>query len=65
MKQHRQEEYEYREVYDKVIPFLQKFLTLALENVFKTLDWDRKGIKVAGTYLNHLRGSQVELLDAD
>lgn len=32
-----------------------KLFTLALEDVFKTLHWDNKGIKINGLYLNHLR----------
>lgn len=32
-----------------------KLFTLILEDVFRTLDWDRKGIKIDGRYLNHLR----------
>jgi hypothetical protein len=32
-----------------------KLFTLALENIFKTLSWEHKGIKIDGIYLNHLR----------
>lgn len=32
-----------------------KLFTLALEDVFKTVNWDRKGIKIDGNFLNHLR----------
>lgn len=32
-----------------------KLFTLALENIFKTLQWKNKGINVDGSYLNHLR----------
>ncbi|XP_044755023.1 uncharacterized protein LOC123313977 [Coccinella septempunctata] len=33
----------------------KKLFTLALENVFKLLQWKTKGINVDGSYLNHLR----------
>lgn len=32
-----------------------KLFTLALENIFKTLTWDKKGINIDGSHLNHLR----------
>jgi Reverse transcriptase (RNA-dependent DNA polymerase) len=32
-----------------------KLFTLALEDVFKRLPWEKKGIKIDGAYLNHLR----------
>jgi len=38
--------------WDNILP---KLFTLALENVFKTLNWDDKGINIDGIYLNHLR----------
>ncbi|XP_050310861.1 uncharacterized protein LOC126746595 [Anthonomus grandis grandis] len=32
-----------------------KLFTLALEDVFKTLDWNERGIKIDGKHLSHLR----------
>lgn len=32
-----------------------KLFTLALENIFKSLQWETKGINIDGSYLNHLR----------
>lgn len=32
-----------------------KLLTLALEDAFKKLNWERKGVNIDGRYLNHLR----------
>lgn len=32
-----------------------KLFILPFEGVFKQLDWDRMGININGTYLNHLR----------
>lgn len=32
-----------------------KLFTLALENVFKTLQWETKGVNIDGLYLSHLR----------
>lgn len=32
-----------------------KLFTLALEDVFKKLEWSKKGINIDGRYLNHLR----------
>ncbi|XP_072376061.1 uncharacterized protein [Diabrotica undecimpunctata] len=32
-----------------------KLFTLALEDIFKSVDWDNKGICINGKYLNHLR----------
>ena len=31
-----------------------KLFTAALENIFRGLDWERKGININGSYLNHL-----------
>lgn len=31
------------------------FLTLALEDVFRSLDWDRKCLNIHGDHLSHLR----------
>lgn len=36
-------------------PISPKLFTLALENVFKKLQWEMKGINIDGSYLNHLR----------
>ena len=32
-----------------------KLFTAALENIFRGLNWERKGININGSYLNHLR----------
>jgi hypothetical protein len=32
-----------------------KLFTLALEDTFKSLNWDKKGININGTYMSHLR----------
>lgn len=32
-----------------------KLSTLAMEDIFKKLNWDRRGLKIDGGYLNHLR----------
>lgn len=32
-----------------------KLFTLAMEDIFKTLQWENKGIRIDGNYLNHLR----------
>lgn len=37
---------------DTIFP---KLFTLAMEDIFKTLTWENKGISIDGTYLNHLR----------
>lgn len=43
-----------------------KLFTLALEDVFKSLSWDRKGINVNGNYLNHLRfADDIVLISSD
>lgn len=34
---------------------IPKLVTLALENIFKSLQWETKGIKINGAYLNHLQ----------
>jgi hypothetical protein len=43
-----------------------KLFTLALENVFKKLNWVEKGLKIDGVYLNHLRfADDIVLISTD
>lgn len=43
-----------------------KLFTLALENVFKTLQWETKGINIDGSYLHHLRfADDIVLISSD
>lgn len=42
-----------------------KLFTLALEDVFKNLKWENKGIKIDGTYLNNLRFADDIVLISD
>lgn len=43
-----------------------KLFTLALENVFKRLNWEGKGLKIDGTFLNHLRfADDIVLISTD
>ncbi|CAH2088991.1 unnamed protein product [Euphydryas editha] len=42
-----------------------KLFTAALEDIFKTFDWDGKGIYVYGTHLNHLRYADDVLIIAE
>lgn len=36
-------------------PISLKLFTLALEDVFKKLDWEERGVKIDGYHLSHLR----------
>ena len=41
--------------YDKVIPVLPKLFIACSEKVFRKLRWEKKGIKIDGECLSHLR----------
>lgn len=43
-----------------------KLFTLVLKDVFSSLDWDRKAIRIDGRYLCHLRfADDEELISQD
>lgn len=43
-----------------------KLFTLALENVFKSLQWEMKGVNIDGSYLSHLRfADDIVLMSSD
>lgn len=43
-----------------------KLFTLALENVFKKLSWENRGIRIDGSYLSHLRfADDLVLISSD
>ena len=47
-------------------PISPKLFTLALEDVFKELAWEKKGIRIDGSYLNNLRfADDIVLISSD